>query len=47
MNRFLKVVFSVALIAGFTACKDDDSTDVAPPRDYTLQYTFITIILPV
>lgn len=45
MNRFLKVVFSVALIAGFAACKDDDSTDVAPPRDYTLQYADEKIIL--
>jgi len=38
MNRFLKVVSSLALVLFFAACKNDDSASIAPPRPYGLQY---------
>ena len=38
MNRFLKVLCLLFFVAMVTACKDDDSTKVAPPRDYGVQY---------
>lgn len=39
MNRFLKVISSLALIIIFAACKkDDDSASITPPRDYAVQY---------
>ncbi len=38
MNRFLKAFGLISLITIFTACKKDDGANVAPPRDYTLQY---------
>lgn len=39
MNRFLKVISSLAFVVVFAACnKDDDGANIAPPRDPALQY---------
>jgi len=39
MNRFLKVISSLALAVTIFACnKDDDSASFAPPRAYAVQY---------
>ncbi|MCW4468336.1 FKBP-type peptidylprolyl isomerase [Flavobacterium sp. MFBS3-15] len=38
MNRILKAFGLLSLIAVFTACKKDDGANVAPPRDYAVQY---------
>lgn len=39
MNRFLKVISSVALVVFFAACnKNDDSVTIEPPRNPVLQY---------
>lgn len=38
MNRFLKVFALIALITFFASCKNDDDVNIAPPRDYGVQY---------
>jgi len=38
MNQFLKAVGLIVFIAFFASCKKDDSVEIAPPRDYAVQY---------
>lgn len=38
MNRILKAFSLIALITFFASCKKDDDANVAPPRDYGVQY---------
>lgn len=37
MKRYLKVLCLLSFVA-FAACKKDDDTSIAPPRDYAVQY---------
>lgn len=39
MNRFLKVFYLLSFAVFIIGCKKDDGDDVAPPRDFTEQYT--------
>jgi FKBP-type peptidyl-prolyl cis-trans isomerase FkpA len=38
MNRYLKALGLLSLITLFAACKKDDDTNIAPPRDHGIQY---------
>ena len=38
MNQFLKALGLVVFITFFASCKKDDSIEIAPPRDYAVQY---------
>jgi len=38
MNRYIKAFSLLSLITLFAACKKDDGPNIAPPRDYNVQY---------
>ena len=38
MNQFLKALGLIVFITFFASCKKDDSIDIAPPREYAVQY---------